>query len=201
MFCATRGSSLSSIDCRAGDQLRRRGLEMELRPPHRPVEAVVRVGDVALALNVLPQFAAPGATLATHLEDVGEVACERKGQRQRNCFLAMTCERNALVRGAVPKIRGPHDMNHVARQYDMAFEVYVRVGQVGRQGEIVVAYAGAEQQRLHSRDEEFQAGQKASVMIEKSVGAASRGSNIAVTVEDGESVGVLEDTARPGRRT
>ena len=144
----------------------------------------------------LAQLPPPLALLAAHFEQIGEIIAQRKSQSESDRRLAMVADRDPLVGDAFPEVSGANDMQRIARQYDAPLVENVGIGEIGGQRKIVVSNARAEQQRLHSVDQQFESREIAGVVIEQAVGAAGGRPHIAVAVEDGESIGVLEDAPR-----
>ena len=112
----------------------------------------------------------------------------------------MVGERYALAQGAVAQIDRARDVHGVLQQHDPAVDVDVWVGQVDVVVEVVVLDRGAQQQRLGAVDHQLEVREIARVAVEQAVGSAARGADVAVAVEHGEGVVVLERAPRPRGR-
>src|SRR5262245_171696 len=91
-------------------------------------------------------------------------------------------------------------MQRVLRQGKMLIDVDVGIGEVDREHGIVVTHVRAEQQELHAVEQKLETREKARVGMKDAVGSAGRGADVAVAVEHGEAVAMLQRSARPRRR-
>ena len=109
---------------------------------------------------------------------------------------AVVGERDALAQGAVAQIDRARDMHGVLQQDDPAVGVDVGVGEIDVVVEIVVLDRRAQQQRLGAVDHQLQVREVARVAVEQAIGAAAGGADVAVAVEHGKGVVVLERAPR-----
>src|ERR1700730_11065409 len=90
-------------------------------------------------------------------------------------------------------------MQRVLLNNDLAVDINVQIGQVGRQQGIVVAEAEAQQQRLATVHRKLQVRKKAGIVMKKAVWAAGRYPDVAVAVQHRKGVTVFERAASPCR--
>src|SRR5690606_8014579 len=109
---------------------------------------------------------------------------------------AVVLEGDALVRRILPQEDIARDVHRILLQDQFPISEDVRIGQLDRQQRIVIADIGAEQHWLHAVYDHFQIGQESGVAMEKPVLPADRGAEVAVAVEQDESVIMLERAAR-----
>ena len=76
--------------------------------------------------------------------------------------------------------------------------VDVRVGQIDMVAEIVVPDRRAEQKRLRTIEQQLEIGEVARIAVEQAIGPTRGRADIAMAVEDGKGVVVLEGAPRPG---
>ena len=69
----------------------------------------------------------------------------------------------------------------------------VRIGQIASQGGVVVAQGGAEQNRPRAIESYDQKGKMASVTMIKALSGALAGRSVAVAIENGEGIAMLQD--------
>ena len=118
--------------------------------------------------------AAARALLAAHLEQIGEIIVEQQRQVEARGRLAVILQADALIGGAAPQEDRAHDVQHVLLQHDAAVAVDVGIGEIDGQRRIVVAQIGAEQQRLHVVQHQFEPREIAGVGVEQAVRARRR---------------------------
>ena len=75
----------------------------------------------------------------------------------------------------------------------------IGIGEIDCEQRVVVAHIGAEQQRLRVVHAQFEVRKKARVGVKESVRAARRGADVPVTVDDDESVAMLQGAPRARR--
>src|SRR5262249_27589836 len=90
-------------------------------------------------------------------------------------------------------------MQRVLRQGEMLVDVDVWIGEVDREHGIIVAHVRAQQQELHAVEQKLETREETRVGMKDAVGSADRGTDVAVAVEHGEAVAVLQRSARPRR--
>ena len=132
------------------------------------------------------------AAHAAHLEDVGEVGAEGHHQLQAGRAEPEVADRDALVADAVPQHLGPRDM-HGAVPERLPAQHHVRVGEVDREPRVVALGGRPQQQRPFLADAQHQARQVARALVVDPLLGEADGLDVAVAVEQGERVLVLED--------
>ena len=194
------GRDIEAIGHRRRRELARRGIEVQHRLPQLGVEALVAQDGGGGPHRLAGDRAAALAPQPADLEQVGEVAVEQHGQAQIDRTIAVVLNRQPLIDGVAPEKNRAHDVQGVLRQHQMIVEIHVGIGEVDRQQRVVVAQVGPEQQRLHAVEQQLEMREETGVAVEQPVGAAGRRADIAVAVEHGEGVVVLERAARPRGR-
>ncbi len=144
--------------------------------------------------------AAAPAPFAADFKQIGEVVIEQQRQFKAGAAVAMVLHADALIGGTAPEEDRAHDVQQILLQHEAALAVDVRVGEIDRQGRIVVAQIGAEQQRLKVVEHELQPREVAGVVMEQAVRSAGRRADVTMTVEHDEGVVVLERATRSRRR-
>ena len=173
---------------------------MQRRGSRRRIQATIFEHDVGRAKQFAGSEAAARTLFAAHLEQIGEVVVEQQGQVECRRPVAVILQTDPLIGGSAPQEDGAHDVQHVLLQDDTAIAIDVGIGEVDGQRRIVIAQVGAQQQRLHRIQHQFEAGEITGVGVEQAVRSAGGCADIAVTVEHGECVVMLERAARSRRR-
>ena len=192
---------LEVVDGLAGAELVRPRIEAEGGGARGAVEADIRQQCAVCTDHAVRGAAATRSMQPSHLEQVGEVASEKKRQRQADAVIAVIAHREPLVGAAAPQKDRSRDMQQVLLQHDPSVDEEVRVGEVDRQQGVVVAQVRAEQQRLLAVHQKFEMRQEARVVVKQPIGVARRGADVAISVHHGEGITVFERPARPGRRS
>ena len=185
---------------RIGRKPRRRRLEVQPGRPRGAVQPAIVQRHVRGAIHLARGDTPARAALAANLEQIGEIIVEQQRQIETRRPVAVVAHADPLIRGSAPQEDRAHDVQHVLLQHDPVAPIDVGIGEVDRQRRIVVAQIGAEQQRLHLVQHQFEPGEIAGVGIEQAVGPAGGRADIAVAVEHDEGIVVLERTPRPRRR-
>ena len=199
--CELFRRNAQAIGHRRRGEFARGRIEAQDRLPQSSVETLIAQHGGGGAHHLTIDGAAVLPPQAADLEQVGEVAVEQHGQAQIDRSFAMVLDRQPLICRVAPEKNRAHDVQGVLRQHEMLVEIHVGIGQIDRQQRVVVAQVGAEQQRLHPVEQQFEMREKTRVAVEQAVGAAGRRADIAVAVEHDERVVVLERAARPRDRT
>ena len=181
-------------------QPRRPRIEMHRRIARLAIEPVIVERDIGRAQQLARTDAAARTLFAAHLEQIGKVVVEQQRQGEARGVLAVVLHADALIGRAAPQKDRAHDVQHVLLQHDPAIAVHIGVGEIDGQRRIVVAQIGAEQQRLHVVQHQFEPGEIAGVGVEQPIGPAGGCADIAMAVEHDERVVMLERTARPRGR-
>ena len=194
------GFEMQLVDRGAGGQPVRRRIEGQRRPADLVVQAAIVQQRLVGAAQIGRRRAAVFAVRAAHLEQVGKIVLEQDRDLQVDRAVAVIAHAKPLIGGAAPQEHGAQNVHGVLLQHDALVGHEVRIAQVDREGGIVVAQIGAEEQRVRGVDQQFQPRQIAGVEMEQAGRAAARRRDVAAAVEHDEGVAVFENARRPGRR-
>ena len=106
--------------------------------------------------------------------------------------IAETADQQALVKDAVIEEGGAQDMNHVAFHLQPIAMLNFRIGEVGGEQSDRRLHIRAEQQRPPAFALQLEPGEMARVAVVETENAARAGHDIAMPVEQGEPVAVLQ---------
>ncbi len=187
------------VDRGAGRQPVWRRVEGQRGAPHLVVEPAVVQQRLVGAAQIGRRGAAMFAVRATDLEQVGKVVLEQDRKLQVDRAIPIVAHAEPLIGGAAPQENRAQDMHRVLLQHHALVGHQVGIGQVDREGGIVVAQIGAEQERVRGIDQQFEPRQIAGVEMEQAGRAARRCGDIAAAVEHDKAVAVFERARRPGR--
>ena len=184
---------------RVDRQPRRTRIEMQPRGARDVIEAAIVEQHVGRPEQPARADAAALAPLAANFKQIGEVIVEQQCQSEAGAAVAMILHADALIGGAAPQEDRAHDVQQILLQVEASVTVNVGVGEIDRQGGIVVAQIGAEQQRLEIVEHELEPREVARIVVEQAIGTAGGRADVAVAVEHDEGVVVLERAPRPCR--
>ncbi len=102
-----------------------------------------------------------------------------------------------LIADSLPKEFGALDRNRAARQRNDAVDMDIGIGKINGESGIVVLNHRTQQQRPFALEPEFVPGQKAGVVEIKPLGSGADDSNVAIIIEDRESIAMFQRPQRP----
>ena len=174
-------------------QDRRRGSEVQHRPPDDVVEPPVRQDHPIRGYRWRQVMPAGPAMLAADLEDIREVGPELQPQAEAHPLAPVVSDSQLLVAGALPQELLDGQMQRPQRDAHATAVEKVRVGHVGLEPVVLVVNRGAEEERSLTVQLEQRAGQKARALVIDSLFAQPAGHGIAVAIENRERVTMLQD--------
>ena len=136
---------------------------------------------------------------AANFEDVGEVRLEPKCQRHVEPLESVVGDVQTLGQRRRLDHAGPGQVQQAPRHQHLVALDHVGVGQIGREHRVVVADRRAEEQRRARAQAQLEPRQEAGAAVIQPVLAAWRRHDVAVEVEDGKAVLVLQHPYRRGR--
>jgi hypothetical protein len=110
--------------------------------------------------------------------------------------VGVTAKTDPLITYRLPKELGALDRNCAARQRNDAVNMDVGIGKINRKSSIVVLNHGAQQQRPLAPEPEFVPGQKAGVVEIEPFGSGADDANVAIIIEDRESIAIFQGPQR-----
>ena len=179
---------------------RGRRSEMQSRGPHVGVETAIRKPHAVRPNDLAPNLAAAFALDAPHLEDIGEIIAESQRQREVDSIRAMVHQRNSLMQGAVAQVNAARDVDEIFEKIEVSVGVDVWISQVYVIADICVVDGRMQQQRPRTFEQQLKVRKVTCIAIEQTILAARASADIAVAVEHGEGVVVLQIAPRPCRR-
>jgi hypothetical protein len=178
----------------------RRGREAQARAALHPVEPRVRERNLRVGTLGRVQGAVAVAMRAAHLEHVGEVGRELDLEREPDRLLAVVRDLHVFVIGRLPQELGTEHVQRAVRDLRLVGRLQVRVHQVDGEHDVVFAHGRAEQQQRLLIDAQPERREEARALVVQTVRAAHPGAaDVAVAIEHGERVALLE-YARAGQR-
>ena len=102
-----------------------------------------------------------------------------------------------LIADSLPKEFGALNRNRVARQQNDAVNMDIGIGKITGESGIVVLNHRTQQQRSFALEPEFVPGQKAGVVEIEPFGSGADDANVAIIVEDRESIAIFQGPQRP----
>ena len=170
-------------------------IPLDARATHDAVEAAIPGFHPVVVPARAELRAAPLATGAAHLEDIGVVGGEFVHDRQPHRVRGVVDEPQPLVQHAVPEKPRPIDVDDVARQLHGAAGDDVRVREIRAEHRVVGVRAGTEQQRPVVTETQPQERQESRALVVESLLAEAGADDVAERVEDRERVPLLEHPA------
>src|SRR3984957_9408799 len=155
------------------------------------IETAIREDDAAL-VETRFGLASPFPTVAAKLKDISEVGREVEYKLEDLLPGAEVAKAEPLIARARPEKLRADDLYRVSRKLEFAAREKIGVGQIRCEQRIVVLDIGAEQERPLSVDQDAQIGKVAGVLVKEAFGIAAAGGDVAVMVEHGERIVVLE---------
>ena len=135
--------------------------------------------------------------MAAKLENIGEVRREVEHELEDLRAGAEAANAEPLIARAGPEKLRADNLDRVSRKLEFAAREKIGVGQIRRQQRIIVLDIGAEQERPLSVDQDAQIGEEAGVLVKEPFRAAAAGGDVAVMVEHGECIVMLERSRPP----
>ena len=102
-----------------------------------------------------------------------------------------------LIADSLPKEFGALDRNRAARQRNDAVYMDIGISKINGESGIVVLNHRTQQQRPFALEPEFVPGQKAGVVEIKPFGSGADDANVAIIIEDRESIAMFQGPQRP----
>ncbi len=134
-----------------------------------------------------------GPVGTAHLEQVHEIRIEEKADLERARLAIEIADGEAFVARAPEQEARAAQMDEIVRQLFLtSASRQVRIGEVAAQSCVVVPHRGAEQQGPHAINGEEELREMARVAVEQAMVAGKTGHGIAMGIEHGERVVVLE---------
>src|ERR1700730_5314241 len=111
--------------------------------------------------------------------------------------VGVTAKTDPLIADSLPKEFGALDRNRAARQRNDAVYMDIGIGKINRESGIVVLNHRTQQQRPVALEPEFVPRQKASVVEIEPFGSGADDANVAIIIEDRESIAIFQGPQRP----
>ena len=105
---------------------------------------------------------------------------------------AVVADRQALMARVFPEELQSLDMQRFPRRRQLPAGVDIRIGEIGGKEGIVVAHGRAQQQGPLAVHAQLEMGEIARIAMEQAVGRAHEGKDIAVVIEQGEGIALLQ---------
>src|SRR5688572_21487931 len=174
----------------------RRRLELQHRPSRHLVEAeIAELGSVGT--NDMRRAGAAALTLhAADLEQVAKIGAEQEIDAKAAGAAIVVANAEALVADALPQEFGALEKDRVARQL-AAVQFDVGIGEVDGESRLVLVDYRAQEERPLAVQPELQMRQVAGVAIEKPLRGVLDRADVAVAVENGEGIAMLQIAERP----
>lgn len=163
-----------------------------------PVQSAIPQNTIPVA-DIRQPIPSPQTARPAHFEDVSEVRIEQKGDGRLDGVQRVVRDANSLDRAALPEQARPGHVNLAARNGDRALVHHIGVCEVRCEDRVVIAASGAQKQRTLAAEQQFETGQKSSAVVIKTLLARFSRHHVAVLIEHGKAVAVLEHTHRRGR--
>ena len=175
----------------------RRRLELQHRPPRHLVEAEIsELGPVGT--NDMRRAGAAALTLhAANLEQVAKIGAEQEIDAQAAAAAIVVANAEALVADALPQEFGALEKDGVARELAASVQLDVGVGEIDGESRLVLVDDRAQEERPLAVQPELQMRQVAGVAIEKPFRGVLDRADVAIAVEHGEGIAVLQVAERP----
>ena len=141
-------------------------------------------------------FAALGACFTAHLEQITKIGTETNVDAKASVAVGIVAKANPLVADGLPQELGAFECNRIPRERYAIIRVNVGIGEIDRERRIVVLNVRAQEERPHPLEPEFVPGEETGVVEIDSFGARSADANVAVIVENRESVLVFQTPQR-----
>ena len=144
------------------------------------------------------QPAAPLAPGAANFEQIVEVCGEPVGDRQPQGLRTEAAHEQALEAALVPEELRPPQMHRVVRQDQLPVAIEVGVREIADEGRVVVPQRRRQEDRPAPLYEEIEMGEVARVLVIEPIDTAFGRNDVALLVEHGERIPVLERARAPG---
>ena len=172
-------------------------VEVQRRAPDDLVQAVVGEDHGVAAAGIDAHVTVARTRLPADLEQVEKIRIEAQVDGQVVLDVIEIVEGEAFVDGRFPDELGSQHVNAVLAQAAAARPVGVRVGEIDAEQGIVVLDGRAEEERPAAVQRELVARQEPGVFVEDALGCPLAGEDVAVVVEHGEGIAVLEGAGAP----
>src|ERR1700730_4783895 len=111
--------------------------------------------------------------------------------------VGVTAKTDPLIADSLPKEFGALDRNRAARQRNDAVYMDIGIGKINRESGIVVLNHRTQQQRPVALGPEFVRSEKESVGEIEPFGSGADDANVAIIIEDRESIAIFQGPQRP----
>lgn len=192
-----QGSRLPRLQIEAEDgalprEVSRRRIEGQGGEP--PVSVETRITEHHPVRSELRRvlLAAAGAPRTAHLEQIGEIGFEGDLERDMPTAFVVVPHDEALEAGRLPEEARATHMNEVVLELEPTVVIEIGIGEIAGQGRIVVPHRRGQQHRAPSFDRQVEMRQVPGIAVEDALRAAGSRECVAVVVEDGEAVAMLQ---------
>ena len=185
---------IEAEDGALGRQMRRRGIESNRRRSAPVVEPGIAQRHMTGA-DFSRMGLSPSRSLgSTHLEEIGEIGGEGDRQFHPARLVVEIADVQPLEAAGVPEKSRPSEVDQVMFEPGTARRAdEIGIGQIASQRSVVVAQGGAEQNRPRAIERNDQQGKMAGVAVIKALSGPPARRGVAVAIEYGEGIAVLQD--------